>query len=142
MGMDIIEQCEVKGVTSANGVVTGVQTTRGDIACGKLAIVWPGIPRAWPRWRASASPSNPPPPGARLEPSQALHGRVVMANTVHGYMSQSDKGEMVIGGGTDGYNAYTSAALPPRRGDGARPVETSPSSRGLKMLRSGAGSWT
>ena len=32
---------------------------------------------------------------------------VVMANTVHGYMSQSDKGEMVIGGGTDGYNNYT-----------------------------------
>jgi glycine/D-amino acid oxidase-like deaminating enzyme len=32
---------------------------------------------------------------------------VVMANTVHGYMSQSDKGEMVIGGGADGYNNYT-----------------------------------
>ena len=30
-----------------------------------------------------------------------------MANTVHGYLSQSDKGEMVIGGGTDGYNNYT-----------------------------------
>jgi len=29
---------------------------------------------------------------------------VVMANTVHGYMSQSDKGEMVIGGGADGFN--------------------------------------
>lgn len=32
---------------------------------------------------------------------------VVMANTVHGYMSQSDKGEMVIGGGTDGFFRYT-----------------------------------
>ena len=32
---------------------------------------------------------------------------VVMANTVHGYMSQSDKGEMVIGGGADGFNNYT-----------------------------------
>ena len=30
-----------------------------------------------------------------------------MANTVHGYMSQSDKGELVIGGGADGFNNYT-----------------------------------
>ena len=38
---------------------------------------------------------------------------VVMANTVHGYMSQSDKGEMVIGGGTDGFNNTPNAGLAP-----------------------------
>ncbi len=41
------------------------------------------------------------------EPIKPCMDVVVMANTVHGYMSQSDKGEMVIGGGTDGYNNYT-----------------------------------
>ena len=41
------------------------------------------------------------------EPIKPCMDCVVMANTVHGYMSQSDKGEMVIGGGTDGYNNYT-----------------------------------
>jgi sarcosine oxidase, subunit beta len=44
------------------------------------------------------------------EPIKPCMDVVVMANTVHGYMSQSDKGEMVIGGGADGYNNYTSAA--------------------------------
>jgi sarcosine oxidase subunit beta len=111
MGMDIIEQCEVKGVTSANGVVTGVQTTRGDIACGKLAIVVAGHSSVLAEMAASASPSNRS-PSRRSSPSpiKPCMDVVVMANTVHGYMSQSDKGEMVIGGGTDGYNAYTSAA--------------------------------
>ena len=41
------------------------------------------------------------------EPIKPVMHCVVMANTVHGYMSQSDKGEMVIGGGADGYNNYT-----------------------------------
>ena len=41
------------------------------------------------------------------EPIKPLLDCVVMANTVHGYVSQSDKGEMVIGGGADGFNNYT-----------------------------------
>ena len=41
------------------------------------------------------------------EPIKPLLDCVVMANTVHGYISQSDKGEMVIGGGADGFNNYT-----------------------------------
>ena len=41
------------------------------------------------------------------EPIKPCMDVVVMANTVHGYMSQSDKGEMVIGGGADGFNNYT-----------------------------------
>jgi len=41
------------------------------------------------------------------EPIKPCMDIVVMANTVHGYMSQSDKGEMVIGGGADGFNNYT-----------------------------------
>ena len=30
-----------------------------------------------------------------------------MSNAVHAYVSQSDKGELVIGAGTDGYNSFT-----------------------------------
>ena len=41
------------------------------------------------------------------EPIKPVINCVVMANTVHGYMSQSDKGELVIGGGADGYNNFT-----------------------------------
>jgi glycine/D-amino acid oxidase-like deaminating enzyme len=91
MGMDIIEQCEVKGVTSANGVVTGVQTTRGDIACGKLAIVVAGHSSVLAEMAGFRLPSNPPAPGPCLRADQALHGRGGHGQHRHGYMSQSTR---------------------------------------------------
>ena len=61
------------------------------------------------------------------EPIKPCMDVVVMANTVHGYMSQSDKGEMVIGGGTDGFNNYTQrGSLPPYRGNPPRPGRNLP----------------
>jgi sarcosine oxidase subunit beta len=61
---------------------------------------------------------------------------VVMANTVHGYMSQSDKGEMVIGGGTDAYNAYTQRGSFHHLEETVRAlIETFPMVSRLKMLR-------
>jgi sarcosine oxidase subunit beta len=65
---------------------------------------------------------------------------VVMANTVHGYMSQSDKGEMVIGGGTDGYNNYTQRGSFHHAEETVRAlVETFPMVARLKMLRQWGG---
>ncbi len=41
------------------------------------------------------------------EPLKPIFPCVVMSNTVHAYISQSDKGELVIGAGTDQYNSYS-----------------------------------
>ncbi|MGL4322490.1 MAG: FAD-dependent oxidoreductase, partial [Beijerinckiaceae bacterium] len=41
------------------------------------------------------------------EPVKPLMNCVVMSNTIHAYMSQSDKGELVIGAGTDAYTSYS-----------------------------------
>ena len=41
------------------------------------------------------------------EPVKPVIDTVVMSNTIHAYVSQSDKGELVIGAGTDGYTSYT-----------------------------------
>ena len=41
------------------------------------------------------------------EPVKPVIDTVVMSNTIHAYVSQSDKGELVIGAGTDGYNSFT-----------------------------------
>ena len=63
-----------------------------------------------------------------------------MANTVHGYMSQSDKGEMVIGGGADGYNNYTQRGSFHHIEETVRAlVETFPMISRLKMLRQWGG---
>jgi sarcosine oxidase subunit beta len=69
---------------------------------------WPGIRGNWPRWPGFRLPIEAVALQALVsEPIKPCMDVVVMANTVHGYMSQSDKGEMVIGGGTDGFNNYT-----------------------------------
>ena len=74
------------------------------------------------------------------EPIKPCMDCVVMANTVHGYMSQSDKGEMVIGGGTDGYNNYTQRGSFHHIEETVRAlVETFPMISRLKMLRQWGG---
>ena len=70
------------------------------------------------------------------EPIKPCMDVVVMANTVHGYMSQSDKGEMVIGGGADGYNNYTQRGSFHHVEETVRAlIETFPIISRLKMLR-------
>ena len=74
------------------------------------------------------------------EPIKPCMDVVVMANTVHGYMSQSDKGEMVIGGGADGYNNYSQRGSFHHIEETVRAlVETFPMISRLKMLRQWGG---
>jgi sarcosine oxidase subunit beta len=141
MGMDIIQQCEVTGVRSENGQVTGVETTKGDIACGKLGIVVAGHSGVLANMAGFRLPIESVALQALVsEPIKPCMNVVVMANTVHGYMSQSDKGEMVIGGGTDGYNNYTQRGSFHHIEETVRAlVETFPMISRLKMLRQWGG---
>ena len=108
MGMDIIQQCEVTGVRQSDGKVTGVNTTKGAIDCDKLGIVVAGHSGVVADMAGFRLPVESVALQALVsEPVKPCMDVVVMANTVHGYMSQSDKGEMVIGGGADGYNNFT-----------------------------------
>ncbi|PYE84118.1 heterotetrameric sarcosine oxidase beta subunit [Pseudoroseicyclus aestuarii] len=141
MGMDIIQRCEVTGISSENGHVTGVETTRGSIATRKLALVTAGHSSVLAEMAGFRLPIESLPLQALVsEPIKPCMDVVVMANTVHGYMSQSDKGEMVIGGGTDGYNAYTQRGSFHHIEETVRAlVETFPIISRLKMLRQWGG---
>ena len=141
MGMDIIEQCEVTGVIRDGDKVTGVDTTRGHIDCGKLGIVVAGHSGRLAEMSGFRLPVESVPLQALVsEPIKPCMDIVVMANTVHGYMSQSDKGEMVIGGGTDSYNAYTQRGSFHHIEETVRAlVETFPMISRLKMLRQWGG---
>ena len=108
MGMDIIQQCEVTGVRQSGGKVVGVDTTKGAIDCDKLGVVVAGHSGVLADMAGFRLPIESVALQALVsEPIKPCMDVVVMANTVHGYMSQSEKGEMVIGGGADGYNNYT-----------------------------------
>ncbi|MCL3882901.1 sarcosine oxidase subunit beta family protein [Marivita sp. GX14005] len=141
MGMDIIQKCEVTGIRQADGRVQGVSTTKGEIDCDKLGIVVAGHSGVLADMAGFRLPIESVALQALVsEPIKPCMDVVVMANTVHGYMSQSDKGEMVIGGGTDGYNNYTQRGSFHHIEETVRAlVETFPMISRLKMLRQWGG---
>jgi len=141
MGMDIIQKCEVTGVRSENGKVRGVSTTKGDIDCTRLGIVVAGHSGVLAEMAGFRLPIESVALQALVsEPIKPCMDVVVMANTVHGYMSQSDKGEMVIGGGADGFNNYTQRGSFHHIEETVRAlIETFPMISRLKMLRQWGG---
>ena len=141
MGMDIIQKCEVTGVRQSGGKVTGVDTTQGQIDCDKLAMLVAGNASHLAEMAGFRLPMESVALQALVsEPIKPCIDVVVMANTVHGYMSQSDKGELVIGGGTDGYNNYTQRGSFHHVEETVRAlVETFPIISRLKMLRQWGG---
>ncbi|MGC1496519.1 MAG: sarcosine oxidase subunit beta family protein [Sulfitobacter sp.] len=141
MGMDVIQKCEVTGINKVNGKVTGVSTNRGDIECDKLGMVVAGHSGHLADMAGFRLPIESVALQALVsEPIKPCMDVVVMANTVHGYMSQSDKGEMVIGGGTDGYNNYTQRGSFHHIEETVRAlIETFPMVSRLKMLRQWGG---
>jgi sarcosine oxidase subunit beta len=141
MGMHIIQQCEVTGVRTANGQVKGIETTKGYIGTKKLGIVVAGHSGQVAEMAGFRLPIEAVALQALVsEPIKPCMDVVVMANTVHGYMSQSDKGEMVIGGGTDGFNNFTQRGSFHHIEETLRALlETFPMISRLKMLRQWGG---
>ncbi|MGR3485987.1 MAG: sarcosine oxidase subunit beta family protein [Paracoccaceae bacterium] len=137
MGMDVIQRCEVTGIRREGGRVTGVETTKGPIATDTLGIVVAGHSGRLADMAGFRLPLESVALQALVsEPVKPCMDVVVMANTVHGYMSQSDKGEMVIGGGADGFNNYTQRGSFHHVEETVRAlVETFPMISRLKMLR-------
>ena len=109
LGVDIIQNCEVTGIErDATGRVTGVQTTRGRIGARKIGISAAGSTSLLMAMAGLRMPLESYPLQALVsEPVKPIFPCVVMSNTIHAYISQSDKGELVIGAGTDSYVSYS-----------------------------------
>jgi sarcosine oxidase, subunit beta len=109
LGVDIIENCEVTGIRrDARGAVEGVETTRGTILAPRVGIAAAGNTSVILKMADVELPLESYPLQALVsEPVKPIFPCVVMSNTIHAYISQSDKGELVIGAGTDAYTSYT-----------------------------------
>ena len=106
-GVDIIQQCEVTGIRRENGAVTGVDTAKGFIKAKKVAIVTAGHSSVIASMADIRLPIESRPLQALVsEPLKPIFPNVVMSNAIHAYISQSDKGDLVIGAGVDQYNGY------------------------------------
>ncbi|MCB8838368.1 sarcosine oxidase subunit beta family protein [Aurantimonas sp. VKM B-3413] len=108
-GVDIIQNCEVTGLKrNADGSVAGVETTRGTIGAKRVGVVAAGHTGVVMSRFGLRMPLESVPLQALVsEPVKPVFPCVVMSNAVHAYISQSDKGELVIGAGTDQYVSYS-----------------------------------
>jgi sarcosine oxidase subunit beta len=109
LGVDILQNCEVTAIhRDAAGAVAGVETTRGPIRARKIGVVAAGHTSVVMAMAGLRLPLESYPLQALVsEPVKPAFPCVVMSNTIHAYISQSDKGELVIGAGTDAYISYS-----------------------------------
>ena len=141
-GVDIIQNCEATAIRrDASGAVLGVETTRGAIATKKLAVVAAGHTSVVMAMAGVRMPLESYPLQALVsEPVKPVLDCVVMSGTVHVYVSQSDKGELVMGAGIDAFNSYAQrGSFHVIEGQMAALLELFPIFSRLKMLRSWGG---
>jgi len=142
LGVDIIENCEVTGIRrDERGAVEAVETTRGPIRSRRIGVAAAGNSSVVMRLAGVRLPIESFPLQALVsEPVKAVFPCVVMSNSIHAYISQSDRGELVIGAGTDAYTSYTQrGALHVSMQTLEAICELFPTFRRLRMLRNWGG---
>jgi sarcosine oxidase subunit beta len=106
-GIDLIQGCEVTGFEITGNRAVAVQTSRGRIAAGKIALASAGHTSVLAAEAGIRLPLQSHPLQALVsELLEPVLDCVVMSNAVHVYVSQAHKGELVMGAGIDSYNSY------------------------------------
>jgi sarcosine oxidase, subunit beta len=142
LGVDIIENCEVTGMRrDASGAIAAVETSRGLISSRRVAVSAAGHSSVVMGMAGVRLPIESFPLQALVsEPIKPIFPCVAMSNTIHAYISQSDKGELVIGASTDAYTSYTQrGALHVSMHTLEAVCELFPIFRRLRMLRNWGG---
>ena len=141
-GVDIIQNCAVNAIRRGpDGAVIGVDTAKGFIRAKKVAVSAAGNTSVVMESAGLRMPLESFPLQALVsEPVKPIFPCVVMSNTVHAYISQSDKGELVIGSGTDQYTSYSQrGGLPLIEHTVAAICEVFPIFTRMRMLRKWGG---
>ncbi|MFD0860539.1 sarcosine oxidase subunit beta family protein [Roseovarius aquimarinus] len=141
MGIDIIENCEVTGIDVRNGAISGLETTLGPIRTERLGIAAAG---ATPGLTALVDVDLPIHNYALQafvsEPVKPCLDTVLLYLGTGTYVSQSDKGELVFGGGLDRVPTYGQRGnLPVQEEVTAGLLEMFPAFGQLKLLRQWGG---
>lgn len=141
LGVDIIQQCEVTGFAVAGDRITGVETSRGPIAVSRVCLAVAGHTSVLAAKAGLRLPLTSMALQAMVtEPIKPCLNTIVLSPPIHVYVSQSDRGELVIGGGADVYNSYAQrGGLPGLQANISALVELFPAFRRLRLMRQWAG---
>jgi sarcosine oxidase subunit beta len=141
LGVDIIQGCEVTGFDIVSGRARAVDTSRGRIVSDRIVISVAGHASTLAQRAGLRLPITTMALQAMVtEPLGPVLDVVVVSAAIHAYVSQSDRGEIVIGGGADVYNSYAQRAGLPSMHTTVRAVlELFPSFSRLRLMRQWAG---
>jgi len=107
LGVDIIQNCEVTGIRREGNAIVGIETVKGFIKTKKVGLVAAGHSSVVASMAGIRLPIESHPLQALVSESmKPIFPTVVMSNAIHAYISQSDKGDLVIGAGIDSYTGY------------------------------------
>jgi sarcosine oxidase subunit beta len=140
-GIEIHPFTEVTGIDVAGGRVTGVRTTRGDIRTGKVLNATAGFCSTIAKMAGVRLPITTHPLQAFVtEPLQAFLDKVIVSANLHVYVSQTDRGECVIGSEIDPYLSYNHrSTLPFLEATAHHALELFPCLADVRVLRQWAG---
>lgn len=141
MGVELHQKTEVIGIETDGDRVTHVVTNRGKVACGHAIQAVAGMSSVVGRMAGLDLPIRSFPLQAMVtQPIKPFLDPLVSSAALHCYVSQSARGELVIGGGSDPYELYsTRSTLDLKEGLIAHALEMFPFIGELRMLRQWAG---
>ncbi len=141
LGVDIIQQCEVTGFDIQSGRVTGVNTKDGTIGADKISFAVAGHTSHLAKMAGFRVPVTSMQLQAMVsEPIKPCLNTVVTSSVIHMYVGQSDRGELVFGGGADVYNSYAQrGGIPLLQENVAALLELLPAFSRLRLMRQWAG---
>jgi sarcosine oxidase subunit beta len=141
LGVDIVQSCEVTGFRIEGGRVVGVETSRGAVSAGVVGLSPSGHSGVLAAKAGFRLPITSYALQAMVsEPIKPVLHTVAASWATGIYVSQSDKGELVFGGGLDLYPSYAQRGnLPVGESVIAGMLEIFPAFRRLKLLRQWAG---
>jgi methylglutamate dehydrogenase subunit A len=141
LGVDIIQKCEVTGFVRQGDAVIGVETTRGRIGAGRTAICVAGNSGHVAAMAGLKLPVESQTLQALVtEGVKPMINGVIMSQSLHCYISQSDKGGIVMGGDPDNWPSYAQRGQPMvTEGAIAQSIALVPALSRLRMLRTWGG---
>jgi len=141
MGVEIHPFTTVTGMEVGGGAVRRVQTSRGTIEAGAVLNATAGWASTIASMAGVTLPIVTHPLQACVsEPLKPFLDPVIVSATLHVYLSQTDKGELVIGAEIDGYQSYSmKGTLPTLEQMATYTIELFPQLHGVRVLRQWAG---
>ncbi len=141
MGVEIHPQTEVTGIRSENGRVTAVETSRGTVRAGTVLQAVAGSSSRVAALAGFRLPIRTIPLQACVSvPLKPFLDQIVVSGSLHIYISQSSRGELVMGGSTDPYGVYsTRSTLDFKEGLIGHMLELFPFLGEVRLMRQWAG---